>query len=114
MLKNLGGLGFSDLQLFNQALVGKQALGIIPNLNSLASRILKDKYFKGMKFSEAIDKQGSLYLWKSIIWGRVVIEKGSIWRVGDGLRIKVFKDRRILRPYSFQPTNEGIDEFSSS
>ena len=58
----LGGLGFRDLQLFNQALVAKQAWKIIRDPVSLASRILKGKYFHNCSFLEAEEKEGTSYL----------------------------------------------------
>ncbi|KAL5840007.1 hypothetical protein ACOSQ4_012615 [Xanthoceras sorbifolium] len=44
--KICGKLGFKDLYLFNQALLGKQAWRIVMNKDSLVARIFKAKYFK--------------------------------------------------------------------
>ena len=43
---------------------------------------------------EAKSKKGS-FAWQSILKARHVIEKGMLWRVGDGSQIRVFKDNWI-------------------
>jgi hypothetical protein len=40
-----GGLGFRDLQKFNDAMVGKQAWRLFVNPTSLCARLLKHRYF---------------------------------------------------------------------
>ncbi|ONI07869.1 hypothetical protein PRUPE_5G143900 [Prunus persica] len=49
-------------------------------------------------------------IWKSILWGRVVIEDGLIWRVGNGASIRIFQDRWIPKPFTFKPLlARGLD-----
>ncbi|ONI17829.1 hypothetical protein PRUPE_3G181300 [Prunus persica] len=49
-------------------------------------------------------------IWKSILWGRQVIEDGLIWRVGNGASIRVFQDRWIPKPFTFKPLlARGLD-----
>ncbi|KAL5794878.1 hypothetical protein ACOSP7_003472 [Xanthoceras sorbifolium] len=98
-----GGLGFKDLSLFNQALLGKQAWRIVMNKDSLVSRVLKAKYFRQEDFLSVSLKQGSSHLWRSLVWGRSLLVKGLRWRVGNGKDIRAFQDPWIPRAYSFRP-----------
>ncbi|KAL5838662.1 hypothetical protein ACOSQ3_015831 [Xanthoceras sorbifolium] len=98
-----GGLGFKDLSLFNQALLGKQAWRIVMNKDSLVSRVLKAKYFRQEDFLSVTLKQGSSHLWRSLVWGRSLIFKGLRWRVGNGKDIRAFQDPWIPRASTFKP-----------
>lgn len=101
--KCIGGLGFRDLELFNQVLVAKQAWRMICNPNSLSAKILKGRYFHDCDFLLSEDKSGSSYLWKSLLWGRDVIAKGTRWRVGGCETIRVLDDPWLPRPGAFKP-----------
>lgn len=51
--KMKGGLGFINMELFNQALLAKQGWHLINSPYSLVSRTLKAKYFTSVHFLEA-------------------------------------------------------------
>ena len=74
--KSRGGMGFRDLSSFNQALVAKQGWRIIQEPNSLVARIMKARYFKHSSFMEAKAGYQPSFIWRSILWGREVSEKG--------------------------------------
>lgn len=43
--KCLGGLGFRDMSVFNEALLGKQAWHLVSSLDSLFGRVMRGKYY---------------------------------------------------------------------
>ena len=52
-LKCLGGLGFKDLEVFNDALLGRQAWRVMKGENTLLGKVLKAKYYHRSTFLEA-------------------------------------------------------------
>ena len=57
-------------------------------------RCLALKYFPSSLVFEARSSTGS-FAWQSLLEARHVIEKGMMWRVGDGSQIQVFHDNWI-------------------
>ncbi|KAK3221268.1 hypothetical protein Dsin_008293 [Dipteronia sinensis] len=82
---------------------GKKAWRVLSCPDSLASLVLKSKYFKNSDFLQATLKRGGSHLWRNILWGRSLLSKGLRWKVGDGSGIKVFDDPWIPRPSTFKP-----------
>ncbi|KAL5843786.1 hypothetical protein ACOSQ4_009744 [Xanthoceras sorbifolium] len=97
-----GGLGFRELSHFNQALLAKQGWRLINQPGSLAGRVLKHIYFPRTSFLRAKVTASASLVWRSILWGRELIEKGSRWRVGSGSSVSILQDRWLPRPSSFK------------
>ena len=51
-----GGLGFRNLEWFNQAMLAKMGWRLLQNENSLVHMVLKAKYFAGGTFMQATVK----------------------------------------------------------
>ena len=84
--KSLGGIGFRDLQKFNDVMLSKQVWRLLANEDSLFYRFFKAKIFPTGCILEAKEGTGS-FAWKSILKGREIIQKGMLWRVGNGSSI---------------------------
>ncbi|KAL5579502.1 hypothetical protein UlMin_011944 [Ulmus minor] len=91
--KVLGGLGFKDLTIFNQALLGKQVWRFLQRPNSLVSHVFKAKYYSYSSIWEAFASTNASYIWKSILWGINLVAKGIRWRVGNGSSISIYNSR---------------------
>lgn len=87
--KNRGGMGFSDLTCFNQALLVKQLWWLLKSPDSLTARIMKAKYYSGCSILEAQVGKTSSFAWKSISGSRDLIQEGLIWRIGNGESVKI-------------------------
>lgn len=97
--KKEGGLGFRDLESFNQALLGKQVWRILQNPNILMARILRARYFPDGDILSATLKRKSSYAWKSILHGKELILKGMRYIIGNGTTTKMWTDSWLsLRP----------------
>uniref|UniRef100_A0A803QNQ9 Reverse transcriptase domain-containing protein n=1 Tax=Cannabis sativa TaxID=3483 RepID=A0A803QNQ9_CANSA len=82
--KFYGGLGFRNIVHHNQAMLAKQAWRILTNPDSLVAQLLKAKYFKRNDFLLAATGHTPSFCWRSILWGRDLLTKGLIWKIGDG------------------------------
>uniref|UniRef100_A0A803Q9W0 Reverse transcriptase n=1 Tax=Cannabis sativa TaxID=3483 RepID=A0A803Q9W0_CANSA len=99
--KEKGGMGFKNLELFNQSLLAKQGWKIINNPHSMLARVLKACYYTNSNFLEAKVGGFGSYMWRSILWGRQIIDKGIRWRVMAGRDVRINEDKWLPRPSTF-------------
>lgn len=90
--KREGGLGFRDIECFNQALLGEQVWRILQAPNCLMARILKARYFPDSSILSASQKKHSSYAWKSILFGRELVVKGMRVVIGNGTTTRMWMD----------------------
>ncbi|XP_073120906.1 uncharacterized protein [Henckelia pumila] len=90
-----GGMGFRKLDIFNKALLAKQVWHIIRKPESLVARVLKARYFKHLDIMQAPIGSNPSYIWRSMCWGRELLNKGLYWRVGDGSSINILHDKWV-------------------
>ncbi|KAH9751892.1 putative reverse transcriptase/RNA-dependent DNA polymerase [Citrus sinensis] len=101
--KSRGGLGFREMSSFNRALVAKQGWRLLQYPELLVTRVLKARYYKETDFLQARAGSNPSYIWRSILWGRQVLQKGFRWRIGNGEKIQICRDNWIPRPETFKP-----------
>jgi hypothetical protein len=99
--KKEGGMGFRDFRSFNKALLAKQCWRLWQNPDSFLAKIMKGKYFASNTFLEASLGARPSYAWRSIHGSCSLLKAGLIWRVGNGARIRIWKDKWLPRPTTY-------------
>jgi len=105
--KDDGGLGFREMEAFNDALLAKQVWRLLTEENTLVYRLLKARYFRSGELMTAALGSKPSFTWRSIWGAREMIEHGSRWLIGNGETVRVWTDRWLPRPYSFRPITSG-------
>ena len=93
--KFLGGMGFRDMKLFNQAMLGRQCWRLLTSPDSLCARVLKGRYYPKCSFMDSGVTRSCSFTWRSLMFGKSLLERGIFWRVGDGKEIRIIKDRWV-------------------
>jgi hypothetical protein len=100
--KNDGGMGFRDFNSFNKALLAKQVWRLWQTPDSFLARIMKGKYYSGGNILDASLGAKPSYAWRSIHGSCELLKYGLIWRVGNGAKIRIWKDKWIPRPSTYR------------
>lgn len=64
--KDRGGLGFKNLESFNQPMLAKQCWRLLTNPNSLAAKVIKEKDFKQSNLLESRLGSKPSFIWRSL------------------------------------------------
>ncbi|VAI33703.1 unnamed protein product [Triticum turgidum subsp. durum] len=123
--KGMGGLGFKDFELFNLAMLARQAWRLLQHPNTLCARILRSIYHPQSDILEAQLGGHPSQVWRAVIEGRDTLKQGLIRRIGNEETTYIWRDNWIpreemLRPYGCLATHpparvsELIDHTSAS
>lgn len=80
----LGGLGIRRLWEWNLSFMAKLGWKMLTSPNKLWVQILKDRYLKSTTFMECSSKPSQSVIWRDILRGRPLLEKGIITGNGNG------------------------------
>ena len=90
--KGEGGLGFQDIQCFNDALLGKLSWRLLNNSSCLLARILRGKYNNHESMLEAQATNSCSHGWRVILIGRDLLVEHLVWAIGDGKAMKIWEE----------------------
>lgn len=96
--KKLGGMGFRDLECFNQAMLAKQGWRLLSNLDGLLQRFLKSRYYQDGDFLTASLGARPSYGWRSLLHGRKLLLEGLQKRIGNGDNTLVWTESWVNDP----------------
>jgi hypothetical protein len=97
-----GGIGFRDMQLFNQALLVRQAWRLIRYPDNLCVRVLKPRYYPNGVLVDTVFPAEASPTWRAIEHGLELVKKGIIWRIRSGTKVNIWRDPWLLRQSSFK------------
>jgi hypothetical protein len=80
------------MQLFNQALLARQAWRLIQNPMSLCAKVLKAKYFPHGDIRGTVFASDPSPVWKGVEFGLELLKKGLINRISNGKRTQITRD----------------------
>ncbi|KAL6189078.1 hypothetical protein ACLB2K_040468 [Fragaria x ananassa] len=100
--KKEGGLGFRDLEGFNQALLAKTVWRIVLHPDSIINRVLHAKYVRNGDWAAAGVGVKPSFVWRGLVWGKDLLCAGIRWRIGSGDLVKIWGDKWLPTPWSFK------------
>ncbi|XP_013617184.1 PREDICTED: uncharacterized protein LOC106323642 [Brassica oleracea var. oleracea] len=90
--KSAGGLGFREIEQFNDALLAKHTWRLLKNPTSLLGQTLLNKYCQDDNILDVYAPNSASHGWRGILAGREIIKKGLGWAIGNGEKIKVWRE----------------------
>lgn len=90
MPKEVGGLGFFNMNDLNVALVSKLAWHFLKNEDCLLVHLLKNKNLRGMSGWQAERGVNSSWIWSSIVRTMPLLRDGACYLVGDAQSLNVW------------------------
>ena len=101
--KRLGGLGFRDVQLFNQALLAKIVWRLITKPNCLLARVLLGNYCTKTSLLKVPSSPSSSHGWKGVLWGRDLLLNHLGKAIGNGESTRVWADSWVSPTVDIKP-----------
>lgn len=93
--KSVGGLGFRDIEHFNDALLAKIAWRLLKNPDSILGQTLLGKYCHSSSLLDGPTTGDMSNEWRGILVGREVLKLGVGWAIGNGIDVNVCNENWI-------------------
>lgn len=90
--KNAGGLGFREIEQFNDAMLAILSWRILKDPSSMLARTLMGKYCNHTSFLEAQPPSCVSHGWRGILVGRDLLLKGLGWALGSGSDVCIWRE----------------------
>jgi hypothetical protein len=93
------------LEIFNQAMLGRQCWRLLTDPSSLRARVLKGRYYPDCDFWNAPKPRSSSYTWRIIQFGMQIVREGVHWGIGNGEKTQILANKWIpgVPPYTLRP-----------
>lgn len=109
--KSEGGMGFKSLEVFNLALLAKQAWRLMTEEGSLFSKVFKARYFSTGSIMTSRLGPNLSFVWRSIWAGVEVLKRGMRWRIGNGVGTRIGEDPWLPLPKYFKPVTPLTEDW---
>lgn len=90
--KEDGGLGFRDIQCFNDAMLAKISWKVLTSPDCLLARVLKGKYCTNGDFLKVSAPSNCSHGWRGILIGRDLIKDHVGWAIGNGEEVNIWNE----------------------
>jgi hypothetical protein len=80
------------MEEFNKALLGKHCWRLVSGESSLLEKVFRSRYYPKGEFLNANEGYQPSFAWKSILSARGLIDKGGIWKIRNGRKVRIWKD----------------------
>ena len=108
--KACGRSGFRDIEIFNLALLARQAWRVLNDPELLSAQILKAAYFPASDILNAELGSHPSQIWQAILDGRDILAQGIIRRIGDGETTMIWEKNWIPREGVKRPITSLIPD----
>lgn len=79
----MGGLGFKNLRIFNEALLTKMVWRMLTEKEAKWVQLLEARYFHNIDLFYGKIKQQGTWIWNEIQRGLRWVRRYHIWEIGD-------------------------------
>ncbi|XP_060962282.1 uncharacterized protein LOC133032375 [Cannabis sativa] len=109
-----GSMGFRSLRDFNLAMLGKQGWRLLFNVDSLASKVFKARYYPHGDYLNSELGSNPSFIWSSIFAAKDTVKLGLRRRIGSGTTVQITTDPWLPvfdNPIP-APVVDGLDNFT--